>query len=696
MEKKENKFELELSGKKIEVTSGKLAKQADGAVTYRLGDTIVLVTAVSSDEARKGQSFFPLTVDVEERMYAAGKIPGGFIKREGRPSENSILTARLIDRPLRPSFPKGYLYDTQIVVTILSVDQINPYDVLALNAASTALMISDIPFSGPIGAVRVGRIENEIIVNPTHSQIDESDFNIIVAGNKEGVLMIESSAKEVAEEEVVEALKKAKESINEIISFQEKIIKEVGVEEREYEVEKPSDDIEAKVEKSRNDIAKAIEETDRGKRKDTPKSILEKITEEETKNIDGDEKKEIETGIKEVFKKIDKDEVRKLIVEKNKRPDGRKLDEIRALSAEAGLLPKTRIHGSGLFSRGETQVLTVLTLGTVGEDQMIDGIGLEESKGYMHHYNFPPFSTGETWPMRGPKRREIGHGSLAEKALIPVLPSEEEFPYTIRLVSDVLESNGSTSMASVCGSTLALMDGGVPIKRPIGGIAMGLVKEGDKVAVLTDIQGSEDAYGDMDFKVAGSREGVTAIQMDMKISGINFEILTNALEEAKKARMKILDVIEKDIPKPREELSEYAPRVITLQINKEKIAEVIGPGGKVIKGIIEETEAAIDIEQDGTVFISSKVAEAGNKAKEIIEDIVKVVEPGEKYDGEVIKTLNFGAVVKFSSNKEGLIHISKLGKGYVKNVEDVVKVGDKVKIEVEEVDPQGKVRLKLA
>lgn len=692
-EKQVRKFEIEVEGKKLEIETGKLAKQADGAVTIRCGDTIVLVTAVSSKSAREQADFFPLTVDVEERMYAAGKIPGGFIKREGRPSEKSTLTARLIDRPLRPSFPEGYFNETQIVSTILSVDQINPFDVLALNGASVALMISDIPFNGPIGAVRVGKIDEEIIINPTYAQLDESSIDIVVAGNKDAILMIEAFANELPEEEILEALKKARSAIDKIVEFQESIVKEVGATKRETKLYKPSDEITDKLKEYREKMEKAVVEIDKEKRKENLTILLDEIKE---KILSGNEL-EKETAQKEydigyAFKKLEKETVRDLIIN-GTRPDGRKPSEIRTLSAEAGMLPRTRIHGSGLFTRGQTQVLTVLTLGTVGEEQMLDGLGLEESKRYMHHYNFPPFSVGEAGFMRGPKRRDIGHGALAEKALIPIIPNEEEFPYTIRLVSDVLESNGSTSMASVCGSTLALMDAGVPIKTPIAGIAMGLVKKDDKVTVLTDIQGMEDAIGDMDFKVAGSRKGVTAIQMDMKVAGIGFDILEEALGDAKKARFTILDVIESEISEPRKELSEYAPRVITVKIDTDKISSVIGPGGKVIKGIIEETGATIDIEQDGTVFISSKDGESGQRAKEIVENIVREIKAGDVFEGKVIRLMAFGAIVELTPGKDGLIHISKLGKGFVKNIEDVINVDDVLKVKVDEVDRQGKIRL---
>lgn len=706
-------FEKEIFGKKIIIETGKLAKQSDGSVTVRLGDSIVLVTVVASKDKKEGVDFLPLTVDVEERMYAAAKIPGGFIKREGRPSEKSILTARLIDRPLRPSFPEGYTYETQVISTILTVDQKNPFDILALNGASTALMISDIPFNGPVAAVRIGHVGGKFIVNPTLVEIDQSDIDLIIAGNKDAVLMIEAAASEVSEEDAIEAISVARKAISELVDFQLEITKAVGKEKREVELFTIPEEITKKVRDSvEKEIAQAITETEKGARDKKLEEVREKaITElivegsasdlsDETlvksdeATADKEENAELETFVKAALRKIEKELVRKQILEKNQRLDGRKADEIRPITAEAGMLPRTRIHGSGLFTRGQTQALTVLTLGTVGEEQMLDGLGIEASKRYIHHYNFPPFSIGETGFMRGPKRREIGHGSLAEKALSPVIPDEEKFPYTIRLVSDILESNGSTSMASVCGSTLALMDAGVPIAKPVSGIAMGLIKESKGVAILSDILGAEDALGDMDFKVAGTKDGITAIQMDMKITGIDNKVLKNALDQAKKGRLFILDKITDEIASPREELSEYAPRVLTVKINPEKIGDVIGPGGKVIKGITEETGATIDIEQNGTVFISSKDAEGANKAKKMVEDIVKEVQKGEEYEGTVTKTTSFGAFVQILPGKEGLVHVSKLADGFVKDVEEIVKVGDKIKVKVLDIDRQGKISLK--
>ncbi|RJQ33407.1 MAG: polyribonucleotide nucleotidyltransferase [Actinobacteria bacterium] len=689
----EKKYSIDIEGKEITVTTGKLARQADGAVTLSCGDTIVLTTAVAAKEPREGADFFPLTVDVEERMYAAAKIPGGFIKREGRPSEKSILTARLIDRPLRPSFPDGFVNDTQIITTILTVDQINPYDILSLNGASLALTISDIPFNGPIAAVRIGRVDGNWVVNPTLAQLEESDMDVVVAGTKDAVLMMEASAKEVSEADVIEATQIAKTNIAKLVEFQENIAKEIGREKRVPTLVQLDCEVVSKVKDLATDkLNEALRNKDKQERMNLVKEVEKEVLDAIVEGLAEDQVATWASEAKQAFSKLKKELVRKMIIE-GERTDGRKSDEIRPITAQAGYLPRTRIHGSGLFTRGQTQVLTVITLGTVGEYQMLDGLGLEESKRYLHHYNFPPFSTGEAWPMRGPKRREIGHGSLAEKALVPVVPGEEDFPYTIRLVSDVLESNGSSSMASVCGSTLALMDAAVPIKAPVAGIAMGLVKEGDDVVVLSDIQGLEDSLGDMDFKVAGTKDGVTAIQMDIKASGLNKDVLTKALEQAKEGRLHILDIMEKEIAAPREEMSEFAPRVVTVKIHPDKIRDVIGTGGKVIKKIIEETGAAIDIEQDGTVFISSKDREAGEKAKDIVEKLTGDINSGEEFEGTVTKVTNFGAFVEILPGKEGLVHVSKLGKGFIKNVSDVVDVGDKIKVKVLETDRMGKISL---
>ncbi len=689
------RFEKEIFGKNVIIETGKIAKQADGSVTTRIGDSIVLVTAVAAKEKRVGADFLPLTIDVEERMYAAAKIPGGFIKREGRPSEKSILTARLIDRPLRPSFPEGYTYDTQIVATILTTDQVNPYDILALNGASCALTISDVPFNGPVAAVRIGRVEGNFVVNPTYHEIDESDIDLVVAGNKDAVLMIEAGMNEISEDDAIEAIALARKAITEFVDFQLEIAQAVGKQKREVELNVLDEEIASKVQGlAENSLKEALKETEKQARDEKVKAVKSEMLEKVIEGVEEEDAAQIQAQSSIAFKKLEKRLVRERIISENARLDGRKTTEIRPITAEAGFLPKTRIHGSGLFTRGQTQALTVITLGTMGEEQIIDGLGLEESKRYIHHYNFPPFSTGEAYPMRGPKRREIGHGALAERALVPVIPDENEFPYTLRLVSDILESNGSTSMASVCGSTLALMDAGVPIKKPVAGIAMGLIKNGEDIAVLSDILGAEDAIGDMDFKVAGTKDGITAIQMDMKISGISDEVMKNALAQAKEGRLHILGIMTAEISEPRPELSEFAPRVITVKISPEKIGDVIGPGGKIIKSITEKTGAQLDIEQDGTVFISSKDSQGAEDAKTMVEQLTKVVQPGEEYEGEVVRVATFGAFVQILPGKDGLVHVSKLSDEYVKDVNDIVKVGDKLKVKVLEVDRQGKISLK--
>jgi polyribonucleotide nucleotidyltransferase len=683
-------IEIELAGKTIIIETGKLAGQANGAVTVQCGDTIVLVTVVGSKEPLEGVDFFPLVVDVEEKMYAAGKIPGGFIKREGRPSEKSILNARLVDRPIRPSFPKGFRNEIQIIATILSVDQINPPDVLALIGASAALTISDIPFENPVGGVRVGHAGNRWIINPTFQELEHGDLDVIVAGNKNAILMVEAGAREVSEDIVLEALQEAHEAIKKIIENLERFCEIAGVPKRGLVLAETDETIKKEVKKlALKKMREVLKVHDKQSREDEVTKLKEQVKGEVLSKLpDASEK---ERDIDEAFSQLEREETRRMILEDNIRVDGRGLDEIRPISCEVAVLPRT--HGTGLFTRGQTQVLSVLTLGTVSEEQRVDGVGIEESKRFMHHYNFPPFCTGDIGMMRGPRRREIGHGALVERALTPVIPQESEFPYTVRLVSEVLESNGSSSMASVCGSTLALMDAGVPIKAPVAGIAMGLVKENDKVTILTDILGMEDALGDMDFKVAGTEDGITALQMDMKVEGVGSEILKEALEEAKKARLFILQKIKEVIPEPRLELSEFAPRVISLKIDQDKIREVIGPGGKTIRGIIDETGTTIDIEDDGTVFIASKDGVSGERAREIIEMITKEVKRGDQYLGTVTKTTNFGAFVEILPGKEGLVHISRLARQRIARVEDVVKVGDKILVEVIDIDRQNRISL---
>lgn len=691
------RHETVIDGKKLIISAGGIARQADCAVTAQTGGTVVLVSVVGAEEPAEGVDFLPLTVDVEERMYAAGKIPGGFIKREGRPSEKAILTARLIDRPLRPSFPKDFFNEVQVVCFIVSVDKVNPPDVLALNGAGAALTASPIPFNGPVAAVRVGRVDGGWIINPTFQELELSDLDLVVAGNRDAILMVEAGAKEVSEEDVVRALEIAHEKIKELCDFQDEFrekyaeaFPEKGRKREVIPVGLSYLEIETKIrEMVTGKLREALKEPEKAARERQEELIEDEVMEELASLIEGRER-----YVASILKKIKREEVRRMIIEENRRTDGRTPDEIRPIDVKAHVLP--RPHGSGLFTRGQTQVLSVVTLGTVREEQMIDGLGVEESKRYLHHYNFPPFSTGEIAFLRGPRRREIGHGALAERALLSIIPTEEEFPYTIRVVSDVLESNGSTSMASVCGSTIALMDAGVPIKAPVAGIAMGLIKEGDKVVVLTDILGMEDALGDMDFKVAGTAAGITALQMDMKVVGVGADILRIALEKARTARLYILDKIREVIPEPCPTLSKYAPRIWTMKIPIDKIGDLIGPKGKTIRGIIDEVGAdkvTIDIEDDGTVYIASTDGESAALARSMVEAIIKEPEPGERFVGKVTRTLSFGAFVEIAPGKEGLVHISRLAPGRVPSVESVVKVGDALPVEVTEIDSQGRINL---
>lgn len=680
---------ITLGGKVITMETGHLARQADAAVTVRCGDTIVLVTAVASDEPRD-VDFFPLTIDVEEKMYAAGKIPGGFIKREGRPSEKSILTARLIDRPIRPSFTEGFRNETQVICTVLSVDQVHPPDVLALVGASAALTISDIPFEGPIAGVRVGRIEGQWVVNPTFQELEGSDIDLIVAGTRDAILMVEAGCKEVPEAEILEGLETAQRANVELIAFQDELRRVVGMPKREVAVHAVDPEVESRVYGAAAEkLSAALRNPDKHAREAAVAAVREQVVAQIAA-----EEGPTPAEVAKLLYKVEKAQVRKMILSEGVRPDGRATEEIRPISCSAGLLPRT--HGSGLFTRGQTQVLSVVTLGTVSENQRIDGLGLEEFKRFMHHYNFPPFCTGEAGFLRGPRRREIGHGALVERALAPILPDEPDFPYTIRIVSEVLESNGSSSMASVCGSTLGMMDAGIPVVAPVAGIAMGLIKEGDDVAVLSDIQGIEDALGDMDFKVAGTANGITALQMDMKVAGVGRAVLERALEQARQGRMFILEKMLGVLPQPRETMSEFAPRILAIQIPIDKIRDVIGPGGRMIRGIIEETGADIDIQDDGTVFISSKDHPGGERAKQIIEQLTKEVEPGERYTGEVTRLMPFGAFVEILPGREGLVHISRLASHRVEKVEDVVNVGDKLEVEVAEIDRQNRINLTVA
>ncbi len=680
-------FEMQLGGRPLIIESGKMAKQAGGAVLVRYGDTAVLVAATASKEPREGIDFFPLTVDYEEKLYSVGKIPGGFIKREGRPSESSILASRLIDRPIRPLFADGFRNDVQIVATVLSVEQDNAPDITAMIGASCALSISDIPFEGPIAGVRVGLINDEFILNPTTAQQNESELNLVVAGSYDAVMMVEAGANELSEEVILNAIIFGHDAIKTIIEFQNKIVAAIGKEKRQMKLfEIPEEIITDVKDYALEKLDKALRNPDKLAREAEVSEIKADVAMFFAEKYPDDAK-----NIQLTLQKIVKSLVRKMITIEKIRPDGREIEEVRPVSCEVGLLNRT--HGSGLFTRGQTQILTITTLGALGDEQILDGLGVEESKRYMHHYNFPAFSVGETRPSRGPGRREIGHGALAERALVPVLPSTEEFPYTLRLVSEVLESNGSSSMGSVCGSTLSLMNAGVPIKRPVSGVAMGLVKDGDYYTILTDIQGLEDALGDMDFKVAGTTKGITAIQMDIKIDGLTRDILKDALAQANRGRSNILNKMLEVISEPSKELSPFAPRIITMKINPDKIRDVIGPGGKIIKKIIDETGVSIDIQDDGNVFIAAVDVEAGNKAVNIIESLVREVEIGGVYNGKVTRLMAFGAFVEILPGKEGLVHISQLALERVEKVEDVVSVGDEIMVKVTEVDRQGRVNL---
>ena len=694
----ENCFSMELAGRTLTIETGKLAQLANGAVLVRYGDTVILSTATASEKPREGIDFFPLSVDYEERLYSVGKIPGGFIKREGKPSEKAILTSRVIDRPLRPLFPKDLRNDVAVVNTVLSVDQDNSPEVAALLGASIALAISDIPFNGPVGGVILGLIDGQVIINPDAKQREKSQMYVTLAATREKIVMIEAGANEVPDEVMLDAIKQGHKEIIKICDFIDSIVKEVGKPKFEYEsAEVPSEIFDEVKEFAYAKMREAVLAVDKQVRDEN----IAKLT-EETKTHFAENRPELaetypdlEAKIDEALYKLEKKVVRKYIIKEGKRVDGRRLDEIRPLSAEVGILP--RVHGSGLFQRGQTQILTVLTLGALGDVQILDGIELEETKRYMHHYNFPGYSVGEAKTSRGPGRREIGHGALAERALEPVIPSQEEFPYTIRLVSEVLMSNGSTSQGSVCASTLALMDAGVPIKRPVAGISAGLVTDEenpDKFVTFVDIQGIEDFFGDMDFKVAGTKEGITAIQVDIKVDGLTYDIIEQAFEITRKGRIQIIDdVILKAIPEPRKEMSKYAPKIVTTCINPDKIRDVIGPGGKMINKIIADTGVKIDIEDDGKVFIASSNTQSAQRALMMIEGIAKDVEPGQIYLGKVMRITNFGAFVEFLPGKEGLVHISKLDKKRVEKVEDVVNVGDEILVKVIDVDKQGRINL---
>ncbi|PSL51237.1 polyribonucleotide nucleotidyltransferase [Salsuginibacillus halophilus] len=677
------KFSMVWAGRELTVEIGQLAKQANGSVLVRYGDTAVLSTATASKQA-KDLPFFPLTVNYEERLYAAGKIPGGFIKREGRPSEKAVLASRLIDRPLRPLFPDGFRNEVQVVSTVMSVDQNCSSEMAAMLGSSLALSISDIPFDGPIAGVSVGRIDNEFVINPRSEEMEKSDMELTLAGTADAINMVEAGAEEVSEETMLEALMFGHEEIKRLVAFQQEIADQFAKPDMEVELKKVNDDIANRV---REHAAGRLKEAVLVKDKQERDVAIDEVKAEIAEAYEEEEQAEV----KEVLDTLVKEEFRRLLTKENIRPDGREPGEIRQLDSEVKILPRT--HGSGLFTRGQTQALSVCTLGALGDVQILDGLDLEESKRFMHHYNFPSFSVGETGPMRGPGRREIGHGALGERALEAVIPSEKDFPYTIRLVSEVIESNGSTSQASICASTLAMMDAGVPIKAPVAGIAMGLVKDDEDYTVLTDIQGMEDALGDMDFKVAGTEEGITALQMDIKINGITREIMEYALEEARKARHAVLENMLATISATREELSEYAPKIMTMKIKADKIRDVIGPSGKTVNQIIDDYGVKVDIEQDGTIYISSSDHKANVSAKKVIEDLVREVEVGETYVGTVKRIEKFGAFVELFKGKDGLVHISQLAEERVEKVEDVVAIGDEVPVKVTEIDNQGRVNL---
>jgi polyribonucleotide nucleotidyltransferase len=679
------RLDIPVGERSIVLETGKLARQAGGSVTARLGDTMILSTATRSQAPRPGATFLPLSVDIEERMSSAGKIPGGFIKREGRPSERAILTSRLTDRPLRPLFPKNYHYEIQVIGTVLVADQDTPYDTVSMLGASAALALSDLPFAGPIGAVRVGRsLDGEFILNPTYAQIAESDLDLVVAGTKEAITMVEAGANEVPENVMVEALQLAQEAVKAQAEAIEDWAGEHGKEKQEIEETEENPFLADFRERYLGRMKKGIVQTDRRARHDALEELSEELTE-------GREEEEI-PRITAALSTLEKEAFRELYLGDRKRTDLRGLDEIRPTSADVQVLP--RVHGTGLFTRGETQVLSSLALADLGLAQRLDTIEPQTGKRYMHHYNFPPFSTGETGRLGSPRRREIGHGALAERALVPVIPSEEEFPYALRIISEVLESNGSSSMASVCGSTLALMDGGVPIKAPVAGVAMGLVKEGDHYVILSDIQGLEDHMGDMDFKVAGTADGITALQMDMKITGVSAQLLQEALEQAKAGRLQILEILRGAIAEPRAEVSDYAPRVEVLKIPKDKIGMLIGPGGKTINALQEQFGVNISVEDDGTVFVAGE-GSISRDAASAINGMMKDVEAGEIYTGKVVKTTNFGAFVELTPGRDGLVHISRLapGRQRVERVEDIVNEGDRIKVRVLEIDKQNRISL---
>jgi polyribonucleotide nucleotidyltransferase len=687
-----HRFTARIGNKDVIIEAGKFAEQAGGAVTVRMGDTVVLATATMSNTIRSGIDFFPLSVDYEERLYAAGRIPGSFFRREGRPAERAILTARITDRPIRPLFPKDLRNEVQVIITALSHDQEHPVDMLSVIGASAALMISNIPWEGPIGGVRVGLVNGEIVVNPTIPEMENSQLDLRLAGTKDAIIMVECGAEEVDEATMVRAMRTGHEAMQDVVRVQEEMRTQIGKLKATYEPAKSNaaltERIRARVENQVADIVAT--RPDRDEREAQLDDLRDIVLAEYAEAAEGIEVFSADQ-IKASYEDVVAAEVRRRILDEGVRPDGRGPKDIRTLSAEVGIVP--RVHGSGLFQRGQTQVLSVATLGTPSDVQKLDGLDPEEDKRYMHHYNMPPFASGEASPLRGPKRREIGHGALAETALRSMIPPEDEFPYTLRVVSEVLSSNGSTSMASVCGSTLALMDAGVPIKRPVGGIAMGLISDGRKNVVLTDIQGLEDHIGDMDFKVAGTEQGITALQMDIKIKGISDQILSDALAQAREARLQILDVMRKAIPEPRKQLSPFAPRMTVLKIDPEKIGAIIGPGGKTIRGMQDKFGVKIDIEEDGTVYVSATDGPSADRAVESIMGMTEDAEIGRIYTGKVTRVEPYGAFVEFLPGKDGLVHISQLSDHRVERIEDEVQIGDELMVMVTDIDPTGKVRL---
>jgi polyribonucleotide nucleotidyltransferase len=680
-------LQIDFGGRPFSIETGKVARQANGSVLVRYGETVVLVTAVTSDKKREGLDFVPLTVNYLEMTYAAGRIPGGFLKREGRPSDHETLISRFIDRPLRPLFPKGFQNEIQIIATVLSADQDNDPSILGMIGASAALSLSNIPFDGPIAGAKVGRIDGEYVLNPTHDELEMSDIDLFVAGSEDAIIMVEGSAKEVKEEEILEAILFGHQSLKPVIGLQNQLKLASGTTPKEFELKRPEEAIYEKVEAiAQERLREAFYIREKTKRKERLEETLQ-WTVQECGAEDEDSQKMVKAALEEINRKL----VRRLILEEKKRIDGRNFSEIRPISCEVGILPRT--HGSALFTRGETQVLAVVTFGTSEDEQKINSLTGETYKSFMLHYNFPPFSVGEVSFLRAPSRREIGHGALAERAILPVLPSSENFPYTIRIVSEVLESNGSSSMATVCGASLSLMDAGVPIKAPIAGIAMGLILEKGEVAVLSDILGDEDHFGDMDFKVAGTAEGVTAIQMDIKIRGVSKEVMRNVLDQAREGRLHILGKMKETISEPRKDLSRHAPRIVTLQVKQDKIRDIIGPGGKNIRGIVDQTGVKVDVEDSGLVKLASPNYESIEKAIYMIKRLTQEVEVGGLYTGKVKRILGFGAIVELFPGTDGLVHISQLAETHVKEVSDVLKEGDEVLVKVIDIDPQGRIRL---